>query len=123
MRAQIIALTAAILAAAPLAAQAQSLNRNVENELKMRQAQEQLRQSQREAPAQQAEQRLNDLDQRVRTQQNIDSLTPPRGPTLQPMDVSPSQITGGIDLSAQSAMMNKELAGETARLRALNPPN
>ena len=124
MRAQIVTL-AVIAALAPLAAQAQQpLNRNVENQLKMQQAQEQLRQAQQQAPAQQAQQRLDDLDQRVRTQQNIDSLLASRTTTYQPMDLRAAQaITGGIDLSAQSTLMARELAGETQRLKALNPPN
>jgi hypothetical protein len=122
MRAQIVTL-AVIAALAPIAVQAQPLNRNLENQLRMQQAQEQLRQQQQNAPAQQAEQRLNDLDQRVRTQQNIDNIAAPRGPTYQPMDLTAAQaITGGIDLSAQSTLMARELAGETQRLRALNPP-
>ena len=91
MRAQIVTL-AVIAALAPLAAQAQQpLNRNLENQLRMQQAQEQLRQQQQQAGAQQAEQRLNDLDQRVRTQQNLNNIAPPQGPVLQPMDLRAAQ--------------------------------
>jgi hypothetical protein len=123
MRAHILTL-AAIAALAPIAAQAQPLNRNLENQLRMQQAQEQLRQQQQQGPAQQAEQRLNDLDQRVRTQQNLDNIAPPRGPAPLPMDTRAAQsITGGIDLSAQSTLMARELSAETQRLKALNPPN
>lgn len=125
MRAQIIALTLAAVAA-PLAAQAQALNRNVENELRMRQAQEQLRQQQQQAPNQQIEQRLNDLDQRVRTQQNLNAVVGPGQtnvqPNYKPVDLTAPQYTGGIDLSAQSALMSKELAAENERLKAYNRP-
>jgi hypothetical protein len=59
----------------------------------------------------------------VRTQQNLANIPPPQGPALQPMDLRAAQlITGGIDLSAQSTLMARELAGETDRLKALNPP-
>src|SRR5205085_12250416 len=123
MRAQIVTLAVIAAALAPLAAQAQQpLNRNLENQLRMQQAQEQLRQQQQQAGAQQAEQRLNDLDQRVRTQQNLNNIAPPPGQVMQPMDLRAAQlITGGIDLSAQSTLMAKELSGETERLKALNP--
>jgi len=123
MRAQIVTL-AVIAAALPALAQAQTpLDRNVQNQLRMQQAQEQLRQAQQQAGAQQAQQRLDDLDQRVRTQQNIDSLLANRTSTIQPMDLRAAQlITGGIDLSAQSTLMARELSAETERLKALNPP-
>jgi len=124
MRAHIVTLAIVAAALSPLAAQAQQpLNRNVENQLRMQQAQDQLRQQQQQAGAQQAQQRLDDLDQRVRTQQNIDSILAPRGPVYQPMDLTAAQaITGGIDLSAQSTLMARELSAETQRLKALNPP-
>jgi hypothetical protein len=124
MRASIIALAAAAAAVVPPAALAQNpaAERNLENRLRAAQTQEQLRQYQQQAPAAaQAEQRLNDLDQRVRTQQNADAVTPPVQPTLRPVDVSPASITGGINLSAQSTLMAKELSAENDRLRQLNP--
>jgi hypothetical protein len=123
MRAQIVTL-AVIATALPALAQAQQpLNRNLENQLRMQQAQEQLRQQQQQAQQQQAEQRLNDLDQRVRTQQNLANIAPPPGQVMQPMDLRAAQlITGGIDLSAQSTLMARELSSETERLKALNPP-
>jgi hypothetical protein len=126
MRAHIIALTAAAAALiAPAAALAQSnaAARNLDNELRMRQTQENLRQYNNQAlPATQAEQRLDDLDQRVRTQQNLEAINVPPGPRYNPVVNSTAQLSGGIDLSAQSALMSKELTAENERLKAYNKP-
>src|SRR5436190_10850803 len=123
MRAHVIALAAAAVAIIPAAAMAQSnaAARNLDNDLRMRQTQENLRQYNNLAlPATQAEQRLEDLDQRVRTQQNLEQVTVPPGPRYNPVVTSAALPSGGIDLSAQSALMSKELAAENERLKAYN---
>jgi hypothetical protein len=126
MRAQSLALVAAIAALVPAAALAQpnaAANRNADNDLRMRQAQENLRQYNNQAlPATQAEQRLEDLDQRVRTQQNLEAINVPPGPRYNPVVPATALPAGGIDLSAQSALMAKELAAENERLKAYNKP-
>lgn len=124
MRAPIIAL-AAVLALVPAAALAQltpAQQRALDAE-RARQAQENLRLYQQTQPAlNEAERRLDDLDQRVRTQQNLDAVTANSQPNYKPMDVQTGQVTGDsvIDLNAQSALMAKELSAENERLRKYN---
>jgi len=116
MRAHILALAAAAALAGPAAALAQPLDRNLENELRMRQAQEDLRNYEIQQRQAQTSQQLDDLDRRVRTQQNLDSIRPPPGPTYQPMDTAPVRLVPSvIDLNAQAALLNRELASENAR--------
>jgi hypothetical protein len=116
MRAHILALAVAAALAAPAAALAQPLDRNLENELRMRQAQEDLRNFEIQQRQQQTVIQLDDLDRRVRTQQNLDSIRPPPGPVYQPMDTAPVRlIPNAIDLNAQAALLNRELSSENAR--------
>lgn len=124
MRAHIIALAAVLAATVPAVALAQSAaERDLQNQLRMQQVQQNLQQyNSQQIPNSQAEQRLNDLDQRVRTQQNLEAVSPPLGPVYRPMDTTSPSLTAGIDLSAQSALMAKELAAENARLRNYNNP-
>ena len=116
MRAHILALAAAATLAAPAAALAQPLDRNLENELRMRQAQEDLRSYEIQQRQQQTVIQLDDLDRRVRTQQNLDSIRPAPGPVYQPMDTAPVRLVPSvIDLNAQAALMNRELSSENSR--------
>jgi hypothetical protein len=124
MRASIIALAAVAAVALPATALAQygADPRSV-------QAQENLRQYQQNAPAvSEAERRLNDLDQRVRTQQNLEAITPPAGPAYAPVAQLPQGSTNAaipanvIDLDAQRALAERELSAENNRLRAYNKP-
>ena len=114
MRAHLLAL--AVLAAAPTAALAQR-DPNLENELRMRQAQENLRQFDiQQRQAQTTALQLEDLDRRVRTQENLDSLRPPPGPVYQPMDIAPTRLLPSVlDLNAQAALLNRELSSEATR--------
>jgi hypothetical protein len=115
MRAHILALAAVASLAAPAAALAQ-IDRNLDNELRMRQAQEDLRNFEIQQRQQQTVVQLEDLDRRVRTQQNLDSIRPAPGPVYQPMDTAPVRlIPNAIDLNAQAALLNRELSSENAR--------
>ena len=116
MRRQILALSAIVALAAPAAVSAQVLDRNLQNELRMRQAQEDLRNYEIQQRQAQSTIQLEDLDRRVRTQENLNSVRPPQGPVYQPMDTSPVRaLPNAIDLNAQAALMNRELASQNAR--------
>jgi hypothetical protein len=117
MRAHILALAALVAATVPAAALAQRLDPNVEAQLRMRQAQENLRNYdiQQRQSAQTAQQ-LDDLDRRVRTQENLDSIRPPPGPTYQPTDTQPVRLVPSvIDLGAQAELLNRELSSQISR--------
>jgi hypothetical protein len=115
MRAHILALAAVASLAAPAAALAQ-IDRNLENDLRMRQAQQDLRNFEIEQRQAQTVIQLEDLDRRVRTQQNLDSIRPPPGPVYQPTDTAPVRLVPSvIDLNAQAALLNRELSSETSR--------
>jgi hypothetical protein len=116
MRTQILALAALAAAAAPAAALAQRLDPNIEAELRMRQAQENLRNFEVQQRQVQTQIQLDELDRRVRTQQNLDSIRPPPGPVYQPTDTQPVRLVPSvIDLNAQAALLNRELSSERSR--------
>ena len=100
MRASHIALIAAAAAAVlPAAASAQDAvaRRNLENQIRAAQAQEQLRQYQQEAPAaQQAEQRLNDLDSARNAVNDATAVQSSSLATLQSLQ----NLTGDLKLTA-----------------------
>ena len=116
MRAVRLALIAAALAAVPAAVLAQT----PEAQERMRRAQEDLRQYQLQQRQPDLQARQDDLEARLRTQQNLDSLAAPTLPNYTTTYQSAvSAVPNVIDLSAQSAMVQAELAAQNERLRQL----
>src|SRR5690242_16817028 len=96
MRAHILALAALAAAAAPAAALAQR-DPNLDAQLRMREAQENLRQFDiQQRQTQQTALQLEDLDRRVRTQENLNSIRPPEGPVYQPVDTQPVRLVPSV---------------------------
>jgi hypothetical protein len=118
MRAHILALAALVTATAPASALAQRLDPNIEAQLRMRQAQENLRNYDIQQRQAQTAIQLDELDRRVRTQENLESIRPPPGPTYQPTDTQPVRLVPSvIDLGAQAELLNRELSSEISRKR------
>jgi Spy/CpxP family protein refolding chaperone len=120
MHAKTIALIAALAgAAAPVETLAQT-NRipNLDAELRMRQAQEDLRNFQLRQQQQELTTRLDNLELQTRSQQQLDALSQRAEPRYQPVDqTAVRNVPTVIDLNAQNDMADKELSAQNERLR------
>lgn len=122
MQTKTIALFAALAGGlvAPMAALAQT-NRvpNIEAELRMRQAQEDLRNFQLRQQQQELNTRLDNLELQQRSQQQLDIAVQRAEPKYQPVDQTPVRsVPTVIDLNAQNTLAAEELSAQNERLRA-----
>lgn len=117
MRAKLI-LAAAALAALPAAALAQ---RDPEAAYRMRQAQENLRIYEQQQRQQDQQQRIDNLDARVRTQENLQALPLTPAPVYKTTDAQAvAAVPDVINFGAQNSVAAAELAAQNQRLRQLD---